>query len=70
MKKIKAKTDTQIKIMAEGGKRLGKVKKELKGQIQEGRNAAEIEELADRLFLKLKEKHHLKWYQDIIGQPV
>lgn len=49
---IKIKTEDEIKIMAEGGRILGKIKKELIAKIVEGENAGNIEELADSLIKK------------------
>jgi len=43
---ITIKTSSEMKIMKEGGKRLGKVKKELIRKTKEGVSAAEIEKLA------------------------
>jgi methionyl aminopeptidase len=47
--KIKLKTNKEIKTMAEGGKKLGRVKKKLKEAIDAGVNADEIEKEALKL---------------------
>ncbi len=47
--KIKLKTNKEIKTMAEGGKKLGRVKKKLKEAIDAGVSADEIEKKALRL---------------------
>lgn len=47
--KIKLKTNKEIKTMAEGGKKLGRVKKKLKEAINAGVSAGEIEEKALKL---------------------
>ena len=49
---ITIKTSSEMKIMREGGKKLGELKKELIRQIKEGVSAAEIEELACALIKK------------------
>ena len=49
---ITIKTSSEMKIMKEGGRRLGQVKKELVRQIKKGVNAAEIEKLACALIKK------------------
>ena len=46
MDKIKVKTPKEIKVMAEGGKKLARVKKALAEKVKEGVSAAEIEALA------------------------
>jgi len=52
VKKLTIKTDEEIKIMAEGGKKLSRVKKELAKAVLPGVNAMEIEELANKLIEK------------------
>lgn len=47
--KITIKSKEEIKIMAEGGTKLGRIKHELQKAIKEGENAAEIDKLADHL---------------------
>ena len=49
---ITIKTSSEMKIMKEGGKKLGQVKKELIQKTEEGVNAAEIEKLACALIKK------------------
>ena len=46
---IPLKSDSEIQIMAEGGAKLGRVKKALADAVKEGAKASEIEELAVRL---------------------
>lgn len=48
-KVVKIKTQTQLKIMAEAGKKLAKIKNELKLFVKEGENALNVEDLATRL---------------------
>jgi methionyl aminopeptidase len=50
--RIIAKTPEEIKIMAEGGKKLARIKKKLVDAIGEGVNAQEIEKLAERLVVQ------------------
>lgn len=52
MKKITIKTDAELEIMAEAGKKLAKVKNALKEAVKVGTNAYEIEELAMSLIKK------------------
>ena len=49
---ISIKTPEEIEIMAEGGRRLGRIKKALEEKIEEGIKASEIEELAVELIAK------------------
>jgi methionyl aminopeptidase len=51
-KGIFIKSPEEIKYMAEGGKRLGKVKKALRDKVREGVSAREVEDLADTLIKK------------------
>src|SRR3972149_9605768 len=51
---LSIKTDAELAIMAEGGKKLGEVKKKLREKVAAGVSAWEIEELA----VKLIEKAH------------
>ena len=51
MDKFSLKTPEEIEIMAVAGKKLSKVKKELKKAVKIGVSAMEIEELADKLIL-------------------
>ena len=57
---IQFKTNKEIKIMAEGGKRLGGIKKELARAIDEGVNAFDIEKLANGLITKASGKPSFK----------
>lgn len=51
-KKLQIKTPDEMKIMTEGGKKLGRVKKKLMRAVSEGISASEIEELASTLIAK------------------
>lgn len=57
---IKIKTKEEIKIMAEGGKRLGEIKGRLKERIDEKVSAAEIENLAVKLIKEAGGKSSFK----------
>lgn len=46
---IPVKTKEDIKILREGGKKLSKIKNQLKNEVKEGSNALVIEDLASRL---------------------
>ena len=50
--KIYLKTPAEIEIMAEGGKKLGQIKKKLKQAVKEGVRAEEIDKLAEDLIAK------------------
>ncbi len=52
MNKISIKSDEEMEIMTEGGKKLGAIKKELASKVREGVNALEIELLAQKLIKK------------------
>lgn len=52
MKKFELKTREEIEVMAEGGKKLAAIKKELKKAIKVGGNAGQLEALADALIEK------------------
>ncbi len=52
MKKFELKSKEDIAVMAEGGKRLARIKDELERAVGEGENAAEIEKLAQKLIKK------------------
>lgn len=52
MDKIFVKNDSQISLMAEGGKKLARIKKELRKMIQIGTKASDIEGLAQELIKK------------------
>lgn len=52
MDKLTIKTPEEIKIMAEGGKKIGEVKRQLRKAIVAGANALEIENLAVELIRK------------------
>lgn len=49
MDKATIKTKEELKIMIEGGKKLAKVKNELKGQVREDVSAEKIEQIANNL---------------------
>lgn len=49
MNKISIKSDKELEIMAEGGKKLGMIKKELASRVKAGVTAEEIELLAQKL---------------------
>src|SRR5581483_1835164 len=49
MKKLTLKTEEELKIMQEGGKKLSRVKKALAKAVKPGVNALEIEDLANKL---------------------
>src|SRR3989338_10179922 len=49
---IQIKTDSEIAIMAEGGKKLARVKKVLKEAVKPGVSALDIEDLANSLIKK------------------
>src|SRR5579859_2853988 len=49
MNKVSIKTEEEMKIMAEGGKKLARVKKALGEAVKPGVSAMEIEELANKL---------------------
>ena len=52
MQKISLKTESQMKIMAEGGRKLARVKKALAKGVKPGVSAWDIEELANKLIEK------------------
>lgn len=52
MKKFNLKTEEEVAIMAEGGKKLAAVKRGLIGAVKEGVSAMEIEKLAMKLIAK------------------
>lgn len=52
MNKLNLKTDHEIKIMAEGGKKLAEVKNKLKEAVKEGVTAHEVDSLANNLIAK------------------
>lgn len=60
MTSINKKTSEEIKIMAEGGKKLAKIKKEIKEKIDVGVSAWEIEKLATALIKKAGAKPSFK----------
>lgn len=61
---IKIKTPEEIKIMAEGGKKLGRIKNKLAQSVKEGANAKEIEDLAVKLIKKEGGKPSFKMVPD------
>jgi methionyl aminopeptidase len=52
MNKISIKSDKELDIMAEGGKKLGVIKRELASKVKEGVTAEDIELLAQKLIKK------------------
>lgn len=52
LNKISIKTESEVKIMAEAGRKLGHVKKSLMDSIKIGTNGLEVEELANKLISK------------------
>ena len=58
--RIKIKTEDEIKLMSEGGKKLGRIKKKLSKLIAEGVSAKEIEDLAVSLIEKTGGKASFK----------
>jgi methionyl aminopeptidase len=60
MDKLELKTAAEIAIMAEGGRKLAKIKKALMAEIKIGKNAREIEVLADKLIAQEKGKASFK----------
>jgi len=60
MRKPTIKTKKELEIMSEGGKMLGKVKKELKNAVKIDVSAGEIEELATKLILDQSAKPSFK----------
>ena len=59
-KKVKPKTKKELKIMAEGGRRLAKIKKRLREMINEGVSAKDVDDLAAGLIKKEKGKASFK----------
>lgn len=60
MKRISLKTPEELKIMEQSGKRLAEVKMALKEKVKVGVSAAEIEEIADKMIVKLGAKPSFK----------
>jgi len=60
MTNILLKTPEEITIMAEGGKKLGKIKHALMEKVRQGVNAKEIDDLADELIKKTGGKASFK----------
>lgn len=61
---IKIKSPEEIKIMAEGGKILAKIMKELKKKVRPGITTKELDRFAESLILKSGGKCSFKGYQD------
>ncbi len=61
---ITIKTPEQIKIMAEGGKILARITKELEKTVKPGTTTKELDRLAESLILKSKGKCSFKGYQN------
>jgi methionine aminopeptidase len=59
------KSEQEMQIMAEGGRIMASVKKDLRDAVAPGVSAWEIEEMATKKILV--PVHHLKWFQDTIG---
>src|SRR3990172_10236360 len=57
---ISVKSEKEIEIMAEGGRKLRKIKARLKKEVQIGNNAAEIDKLAESEILKCGAKPSFK----------
>lgn len=57
---IRVKTQKEIELMAEGGKRLAEIKSNLMDSIKEGTSAAEVESLTEGLIKKLGGKPSFK----------
>ena len=64
---IPIKTPEEIKIMAEGGKKLAKIMKELEKQVKPGITTQELNELAEELILKSGGQCSFKGYRDSSG---
>jgi methionyl aminopeptidase len=67
---IEIKTPQEIEIMAEGGKILAKIMKELKKKIKPGITTMELEKLAESLILKSGGKCSFKGYKSKDGESV
>ncbi len=61
--KIITKTKGEIKIMTEGGKKLGLIKKRLSEEVRESVSASQIENLADKLIKKAGGRASFKMVQ-------
>jgi len=61
---IKIKTEEEIKIMAEGGKILSEIVKEVSGRVKEGITTKELDRLAEDLTLKRGAKPSFKSYNN------
>jgi methionyl aminopeptidase len=67
---IEIKTPQEIEIMAEGGKILAKIMKELEKRIKPGITTMELEKLAESLILKSGGKCSFKGYKSKDGESV
>jgi methionyl aminopeptidase len=67
---IKIKTPQEIEIMAEGGKILAKIMKELEKRVRPGITTLKLEKLAENLILKSGGKCSFKGYQNKYGESV
>lgn len=65
---IAIKTQEEIQIMAEGGKILAKIMKELIGKVKPGITTKELDRLAESLIFKYKGKPSFKGYQGSRGE--
>ena len=61
---IKIKTEAEIKIMAEGGKILAEIVREVSGKVKEGVTTKELDRLAESLAFKYKTKPAFKNYNN------
>jgi methionyl aminopeptidase len=67
---ISIKTQEEIKIMAEGGKILAKIMKELEKNVKPGITTEELDRLAESLVLKSGGKCSFKGYKSTDGETV
>jgi len=67
---ISIKTKEEIEIMAEGGKILAKIIKELEKKIRPGITTKELDRLAESLILKSRGKCSFKGYKSTDGETV
>jgi methionyl aminopeptidase len=67
---IEIKTPQEIEIMAEGGRILAKIMKELKKRVRPGIKTMELEKLAESLILKAGGKCSFKGYKSKDGESI
>ena len=65
---IKIKTKKEIEIMAEGGRILAKIMKELKKRVKAGITTLDLEKVAETLILKAGGKCSFKGYKSKDGE--